>query len=724
MAYEIRDFEDIIDMVMEELKYQSTDTVSTNRIKRDINAVYLDEVVPFKRWHWLSGHTKVQHKAYYNAGTCSVTPESTTVVLSVAPLAITGSRANFLFSVDGFNEIYTISAHTAGSDTITLSSQYNGAINATASYKIWADTIALPTDCKETIEVWQDFYKQPLEAKGLQDFRRVVQESPKSALKPLYYHTYDFYDPTSGTAETESDRYRVLKVHPSMISDTITLHVDYLKEASALDLDADEPLMPYEDRIVLVYGALSRAWARERNPEEALRNERLFKEKLDRMAGKVEDGFDKPQIVPDSLYVRKKRGPRSGGRFRGVGSGSGSSSYTSPSYITNATIGTGNQLTGNLTVSSGVTIDGVDLSVLSSDFTSYVTTTDETLDSLQDEIDAVEEDLENHILDSTGAHAASAISVTPAGNLESTTVQAALEEIQEEVDDFVAGPPVTIDESIARYDGTEGTLDYATATISDAGKLTLNPAAGANTNLTVLDIAHAANQNPTINYRASDTFLGLQFASAGTITARIFNNGYVQGVTGLAVLNGMTLTATAIQLTGGPRINLNSLAAVPGVELTNQSSSTTYTSTVQVTASATAVPTLRVKAIAAQTADLFQNVDSSDAVLSYFDSSGNIHAPFKRTTTAISYGALATDSIIAVTDNTSARTITLAAASALKAGQILIIKDEAGTAASANNITIARAGSDTIDGATSVSITADYGVIRLYSNGSDKYFSF
>jgi hypothetical protein len=376
MAYEIRDFDDIIDMVMEELKYQSTDTTALNRIKRDINAIYLDEVIPFKRWNWLHGHTQVQHKAYYNSGTATVTPESTTVTLSVAPTAGSGSRAGYLFSVDGFDEIYTISTHTAGSTTVVLSSQYNGALSTTATFKIWADSIALPTNLKETVEIWQDFYRSTMEALGPQEFRKRVRMSPKSASKPEYYSTWDYE--FSGT-ETEAARYRLLKIHPSMISDTITLHVDYVKEASPLDLDADEPLMPYEDRIVLVYGALSRAWARERNPEEALRNERLFKEKLDRMAGKVEDGFDKPQLTPDNLYVRKKRGPRAGGRFRGLGSTGGSGSYTSPTYITNATLGPGNVLSDNLTVNSGVTIDGVDISALSASVTAIETLANGTL---------------------------------------------------------------------------------------------------------------------------------------------------------------------------------------------------------------------------------------------------------------------------------------------------------------------------------------------------------
>jgi len=52
---------------------------------------------------------------------------------------------------------------------------------------------------------------------------------------------------------------------------------------------------------------------------------------------------------------------------------------------------------------------------------------------------AVQTNLDNHIADTTDAHAASAITVTPSGNLLATNVQAALEEIQLEVDSLAGG---------------------------------------------------------------------------------------------------------------------------------------------------------------------------------------------------------------------------------------------------------------------------------------------
>jgi hypothetical protein len=59
-------------------------------------------------------------------------------------------------------------------------------------------------------------------------------------------------------------------------------------------------------------------------------------------------------------------------------------------------------------------------------------------------------------------------------------------------------------------------------------------------------------------------------------------------------------------------------------------------------------------------------------------------------------------------------TCTLPAASA-SSGRLIVIKDKGN--ATANNIAINRAGSDTIQGATSTSITANYGAVRLRSDG-------
>ncbi len=79
------------------------------------------------------------------------------------------------------------------------------------------------------------------------------------------------------------------------------------------------------------------------------------------------------------------------------------------------------------------------------------------------------------------------------------------------------------------------------------------------------------------------------------------------------------------------------------------------------------------------------------------------------------------DTIIGVTSTSSAYTVTLSAADAV-AGRVIIIKDESG-AAGTNHITVNTAGGKTIDGAASITISVNYGVLRVYSDGTN-WFTF
>lgn len=449
-AFKLLDFKDIYDAVIEEMKIQSSDTNSINRIKRDINMIYLDEVIPYSRWPWLHGNISVKARGYYGVGSASVTTDSKTVTLSTAPASGEGSFAGFRFSIDGQEEIYTIKSHTAASTTVVLDHACINTTNATASYKIWRDQLPLPVDLREVVEVRHERSKSPLEPKGLQEFRRLSARGPKGEGRPFWYYIGDYVDPeqyttpsgmatsvsrsssqyiktlvfdadissllpvgtsievsSSGddtydgeyvvrslatttvandtityvstdplteantadtgitvkteTAAEDNERYRNISFYPGINADPTMVHIDYVREATALESDGDEPVMAIEDRIVLLYGALSRAWARERNTSEAARNFELFNNKLGRMASKIEDTLDKPQLTPNSEYVSMKRGPRLNRlNRRSVGSGGGST-YQIPTYLEGVTIN-GATLTGNMTASAGITIDGRDIS--------------------------------------------------------------------------------------------------------------------------------------------------------------------------------------------------------------------------------------------------------------------------------------------------------------------------------------------------------------------------
>jgi hypothetical protein len=124
--------------------------------------------------------------------------------------------------------------------------------------------------------------------------------------------TLELYDdPTDG------EGYRFLEVFPFLNTEATILDTRVLKKVRPLEDDTDEPVIPLEDRIVILYGALHRAWSRIRNPEESLRNFQLFERKLARMSADVDAGEDHPRLkVSRSYLTSKRRSMRLGRRWR------------------------------------------------------------------------------------------------------------------------------------------------------------------------------------------------------------------------------------------------------------------------------------------------------------------------------------------------------------------------------------------------------------------------
>ena len=86
------------------------------------------------------------------------------------------------------------------------------------------------------------------------------------------------------------------------------------------------------------------------------------------------------------------------------------------------------------------------------------------------------------------------------------------------------------------------------------------------------------------------------------------------------------------------------------------------------------------------------------------------------------YSILSTDKVVVTSATlTAPRTWTLPAANSVNAGYEIIVADLFGGVSSTNTLIIARAGSDTINGATSQTIGAQYGMRRFFSDGVSKW---
>lgn len=234
---ELRTLGNIIDSVMDLLQVQSSDTITRNRIKGDVVRAYLDEVMPYSQWPWRRKKVNVQAQSVHTTGTASVTQNSTTVTLSTT---LTTSRAGQLFSVNGQNDSYRIRSHTGGTATLILDNPYAGQTAATAAFSIWADTIPLPTDLEEIVEVTSPSLTRPLEGIGLQEIRRKQAAGPKSQGRPFYYSLDDWIDPAP---------YSSISGLPASATRTSAGLVRTIKFASTLGATEETALLKVGDRI-------------------------------------------------------------------------------------------------------------------------------------------------------------------------------------------------------------------------------------------------------------------------------------------------------------------------------------------------------------------------------------------------------------------------------------------------------------------------------------------
>ena len=93
-------------------------------------------------------------------------------------------------------------------------------------------------------------------------------------------------------------------------------------------------------------------------------------------------------------------------------------------------------------------------------------------------------------------------------------------------------------------------------------------------------------------------------------------------------------------------------------------------------------------------------------------------AKVKRTAVTSNYTVVSSDYLIGVNSSAGALTVTLPTATTVGAGRLLVIKDEGGLSGSGKTITIAGAGSQTIDGSATRALKTNYSCVHIYSTGS------
>lgn len=191
-VYRLSNFGDIQTYIQNELKVQSADTESVNRIKRSINSYYLNELMPKKDWWWARRRADIVTQPAFTSGTASVVGNSTAVTLTEAPAS---SREGWYFVANSYNEIYRVRSHVGGSTTLELETPYMGVTDTAIRFTLFTDEVPLPADCASTFEVNHDFFTQPMMGLGFQDFRATAKTDPRFEGYPEAYTQDDYIVP-------------------------------------------------------------------------------------------------------------------------------------------------------------------------------------------------------------------------------------------------------------------------------------------------------------------------------------------------------------------------------------------------------------------------------------------------------------------------------------------------------------------------------------------------
>ncbi len=321
IEYAVRTFEDVLNAVLERAKIADNIDVAEPKtlvtLKRFVNDRY-HNVAYLKKWPWREDTRLLITTAKYTTGTASVTNGQKEVDLDTA---IDVSYEGRYFRVGTEKEYYEIISVTdAANGIFLLSAPYQGTTAAAATFTIFRNKYGLYPDYADIVEITpfgntSAFSPKPLEVVDSEQMSKLQSMYPLMETSyPTHYTIQDNlnYDgPAMGPNFVmgydfmgEGPETPGLVLFPNIFLSN-AVQVKYGLQISPLVEDDDEPLIPFEKRRILVYGALSDWFALQNKTDQA----NLYEGKFTVMLSNMKSDFDKAE-------VRVKLVTQRGGRRR------------------------------------------------------------------------------------------------------------------------------------------------------------------------------------------------------------------------------------------------------------------------------------------------------------------------------------------------------------------------------------------------------------------------
>lgn len=287
MANSSMDFSVAYQEVAGQLGIDYTDTNTLTRLKRWVNFGYKD-IAGFYEWSWLKGRETVTMIADYTSST-----DTTTVAVAAAGTTVTFSstiavsRTDWSIQLEGADDWYKITAHTAGTATATISPGY---IQSTAL-----------TAAEYTIRKW--VYSLSSSVEYVEDCRQAITNRKVRTIDSRDYDAYGFPTDTAAAVETINfwghDSSNEWTFTPWPIpSATHLLEFRFIKAVTELSADTDEPIFPARFDSILVNRAKMYGY-------EFLNDDRMYRLKFNETETTLKKMQTKDTVGRDKLTILK-----------------------------------------------------------------------------------------------------------------------------------------------------------------------------------------------------------------------------------------------------------------------------------------------------------------------------------------------------------------------------------------------------------------------------------
>lgn len=316
----MKTFQEMYESTLRRMKIPTTDSEALAATKEAINTRY-ENLAFRKRWRWRKVNFDITATMKLTTGTVAVVNASRSATFSGSSL--TALHVGWFLRVDGTNDVYKVLNIDTGTQVALLSAAYVGSSSATATFKLFEYEFGLPPDCEELDLVWHDHRRAQVDIVTPREFldAQVANQWHEGKAQIVTCAGFKAYEgPTLGSfvlgydfLNSASANDLKMLVYPLIPSETYVIHTTYVKKLALMVEDADEPLLPEEKRHILVWGALSDMYMRERNIETAKYYDRKFEDMVAELEADMESYEERPVLTVDNRkYYRNAQWDRYG----------------------------------------------------------------------------------------------------------------------------------------------------------------------------------------------------------------------------------------------------------------------------------------------------------------------------------------------------------------------------------------------------------------------------